>query len=179
MTDIRHYTEWIEGRGTEYVIRTDNKHPSITLERKDGRLMSDTECEALIRAVQAYRYYAKVERDSAPLYGLMAEAKSVQFPKTRRDVLPGPCAYFVQVKTLPDLIKIGSTVSLKKRLVALRQVYGAVPEVVAYIQSARHMELERALHAKFSDCRCRRGEWFLASAVLDVLYNHIDILYEK
>lgn len=77
--------------------------------------------------------------------------------------------YFIKHKGI-DAVKIGRTVDLGKRLLALNNASPYGIEVIGVIESEDSLKLEMSLHKRFSSFRLN-GEWFSVSE--DVILNII------
>lgn len=105
--------------------------------------------------------------------GIASEPTAMQ--KSRRKVRPtgalavlfaAPKVYLIETTEGPHRIKIGTSVDPARRFADLASVSAVELRLVRVI--AGDQDVERALHARFADCRIR-GEWFEGYALHEVL----------
>lgn len=92
-----------------------------------------------------------------------------------------PVVYFCWFESKPEIIKIGKSKNVARRMSELRQSYrerdcgdGFKLLATVYHPALDIMTLEGAYHSLFNDCRMGQGEWFCKSRVWHYLYGAIN-----
>lgn len=115
-------------------------------------------------------YRQQYRRESLEQVSNLAKSGDWVFPKKRRDVFAsGECVYFIQVDTMPGMVKIGQTFKLSARSKGLGNEYGGEVKILAFVRCPNHKEIEKAFHIYFANDRHADSEWFDSAPVLEYL----------
>lgn len=115
------------------------------------------------------------QQDYAAWVGEILSSEIIEHAHWTFDVdtnVPTPkveCVYFLRHDNYPNLIKIGQTDNLQRRVADLRtDNYNIAPVVIAYCETKEHVELEQYLHLMLHKYR-RTGEFFDDVRVVEYL----------